>query len=82
VPVPPRPHAAAPTGARQRSTPTPQAPADEDNWPVDRGRPLGLRLLALVGALSFLMLGLSVVAPLLQPRPQAPPPAEGRGRTA
>lgn len=46
--------------------------APEDAMPIDRGRPLGLRLLALLGALAFVMLGLSVIAPLLQP---APPPA-------
>lgn len=45
----------------------------DDDWPVDRGRPLALRLLALVGALSFVMLGLSVLAPLLHP-PQPQPP--------
>jgi hypothetical protein len=44
---------------------------DDDELPVDRGRGLGLRLLALLGALSFLMLGISSIAPLLQP---APPP--------
>ena len=44
---------------------------DDDELPVDRGRGLGLRLLALLGALSFLMLGISTIAPLLQP---APPP--------
>jgi hypothetical protein len=62
--------------------PVPQAHGDEGDWPVDRGRPLALRMLALVGALSFLMLGLSVVAPLLQPRPQAPPAREGTGARA
>jgi len=51
---------------------------------VDPGRPWGLRLLALVGALSFVMLGLSSLLPLLQtqpgePRPQpAPAPAQPR----
>jgi hypothetical protein len=40
---------------------------------VDRGRPLALRLLALLGALSFVLLGLSVLAPLLHPQPAAPP---------
>ncbi len=40
---------------------------------MDPGRSLGLRLLALLGALSFLMLGISSIAPLLQPLP--PPPA-------
>ena len=42
---------------------------DDDELPVDRGRGLGLRLLALLGALSFLMLGISTIAPLLQPAP-------------
>lgn len=61
----------------------PRPHAEDDDWPVDRGRPLGLRVLALVGALSFLMLGLSVVAPLLQPRPKAPTPTPvGVGGTA
>ena len=45
----------------------------DDDWPVDPGRPLALRLLALLGALSFVMLGLSVLAPLLHP-PQPQPP--------
>lgn len=45
---------------------------DGDDWPVDRGRPLGLRLLALVGALAFVMLGISSLLPVLQ-RPQPPP---------
>lgn len=40
---------------------------------MDRGRPLGLRLLALLGALSFVMLGLSALAPLLHPQPTPPP---------
>jgi hypothetical protein len=48
-------------------------PFEDDDWPVDRGRPLGLRLLALLGALSFVMLGLSSLAPLLQPQPANPP---------
>jgi hypothetical protein len=39
---------------------------------VDRGRPLGLRLLALLGAFSFVMLGISSLVPLL--RPPLPPP--------
>jgi hypothetical protein len=47
---------------------------DDGDWPVDRGRPLGLRLLALLGAFSFLMLGVSSLAPLLHP-PQPEPPA-------
>jgi hypothetical protein len=56
----------------QRPAPEPDGFEDND-WPVDRGRPLGLRLLALVGALSFVMLGLSSLVPLLQPQPPSPP---------
>ncbi|MFM2081146.1 MAG: hypothetical protein RLZZ124_1695 [Cyanobacteriota bacterium] len=48
------------------------APADDD-WPIARPRPLGLRLLALLGALAFVMLGLSSLAPLLHPGPETPP---------
>ncbi|MFM7652215.1 MAG: hypothetical protein ACKO5M_04705 [Vulcanococcus sp.] len=57
---------------RQPHQPPHPLPPDDD-WPVDRGRPLGLRLLALLGALSFVMLGLSVLAPLLHPKPPQPP---------
>ncbi len=47
---------------------------DNDELLEERGRSLGLRLLALLGALSFLMLGISSIAPLLQPAspPQLP----------
>jgi len=55
-----------------RSQPPPPPPEDDD-WPVDGGRPLGLRLLALLGALSFVMVGLSALAPLLHPQPTPPP---------
>lgn len=48
---------------------------DDGDWPVDPGRPLGLRLLALLGAFSFVMLGLSSLAPLLHP-PERRAPAE------
>jgi len=50
--------------------------ADDDDAPlVDPGRNLGLRLLAFVGALSFVMLGLSsVLVPLLNPPPPPPMP--------
>jgi hypothetical protein len=34
---------------------------------VDHGRSLGLRLLALLGAVSFLMIDISSIVPLLQP---------------
>jgi hypothetical protein len=57
----------------QRRPPSPD-PFDDGDWPVDPGRPLGLRLLALVGALSFVMLGLSSLLPLLQPQPDGPRP--------
>jgi hypothetical protein len=40
----------------------------------DRGRSLGLRLLALLGAFAFLMLGISSIVPLLQPPGPAPMP--------
>ena len=51
-------------------------PIDPEGWDNDPGRPLGLRLLALLGALSFLALGISILLPTLQP--QAPIP-EGNG---
>ncbi|EDY37431.1 hypothetical protein CPCC7001_309 [Cyanobium sp. PCC 7001] len=41
--------------------------------PEERGLPLGLRILALVGALSFVMLGVNSLLPLL--RWPLPPPA-------
>jgi hypothetical protein len=51
--------------------PPPDLDDDLDDLLEDRGRSLGLRLLALLGAFSFLMLGISSMAPLLKP---APPP--------
>lgn len=58
--------------------------AGNDDAPlVDPGRPMGLRLLGLLGALAFVILGLStVLLPLLQPAPpQTPPPLpDQRGR--
>ncbi len=50
----------------------------------DPGRPLGLRLLALLGAASFLLLGIASIVPLLQwlRMPPAPPsPLDPRQRT-
>lgn len=41
-------------------------PIDPEAWDKDPGRPLGLRLLALLGALCFLALGISSVIPILQ----------------
>ncbi|MFQ6538751.1 MULTISPECIES: hypothetical protein [Aphanothece] len=59
----------------RRSPHCPPPIAGEDEAPlVDPGRGLGLRLLALLGAFSFLMIGLSSLVPLLQPpRPPARP---------
>lgn len=47
---------------------------DDDEPLVDRGRGLGMRLLALLGAFSFVLLGISSIAPLLQPPPPPPMP--------
>ena len=55
---------------------------DDGDWPVDRGRPLGLRLLALLGAFSFVMLGLGSLAPLLHPPEPRPPAMPDRPRDA
>ena len=54
----------------------PNPHANDDDAPLeDPGRPLPLRLLALVGAFAFLMLGLStIVLPLLQAPGQRPNP--------
>ena len=51
-------------------------PLDPDGWDKDPGRPLGLRLLALLGALSFLALGVSSLLPTLQRTEPAPQPKE------
>ena len=48
----------------------PVEPIDPEGWDKDRSRPVGLRLLSLLGALSFLALGISSLLPTLQP--QAP----------
>jgi len=44
----------------------PLEPIDPEGWDKDPSRPLGLRLLALLGALSFLALGISSLLPILQ----------------
>ena len=54
----------------------------EDELLEDPGRGLGLRLLALLGAFSFLMLGLSSIAPLFQPTPPPPLPDQRRSPAA
>ncbi len=60
------------------------APLEPDDAPlIDPGRNLGLRLLGLLGALSFLMLGLAtVLIPLLQSAPPPPLPASPSRPTA
>jgi hypothetical protein len=50
----------------------------QDEPLVAPGRALGLRLLALLGAVSFVLLGLSSIVPLLQP--PAPPPLPDQRR--
>lgn len=52
----------------------PIEPIDPEGWDKDPGRPLGLRLLALLGALSFLALGVGSLLPILQR--QAPIPQD------
>ena len=44
----------------------PLQPIDPEGWDKDPGRPLGLCLLALLGAFSFLALGISSLMPILQ----------------
>ena len=44
----------------------PLEPVDPEAWDKDPGRPVGLRLLALLGALPFLALGISNLLPILQ----------------
>ena len=41
-------------------------PIDPEGWDKDPGRPLGLLVLALLVALSFLALGISSLLPMLQ----------------
>jgi len=55
----------------------------DDEPLIDPGRPIGLRLLALVGAASFLMIGIASLVPLLEwlRQPPAPPsPLDPRQR--
>jgi|GEM_PF-2478826 len=68
-------------GPRSVPPTKPPSDADDDDEPlVDPGRSLGLRLLAVLGAVSFLMLGVSsVVVPLLQPT-EPPPRLDDRDR--
>jgi len=52
---------------------------DSDDWPIDQGRPWGLRLLALVGALAFVMLGINSLLPVFQQPVQPPVPSQPKG---
>ena len=57
----------------------PVEPIDPEGWDKDPGRPLGLRLLALLGAFSFLSLGIINLMPILQNKGiQARPPATAK----
>lgn len=47
--------------------------AAPDDWPLDPGRPLLLRLLALLGAFAFVMLGLGSWVQLLRSPALSPP---------
>jgi hypothetical protein len=58
---------------------------DPEGWDRDPGRPLALRLLALLGATSFLALGPNSLLPILQrqgPGPQRTKPMEKAIATA
>jgi hypothetical protein len=59
-------------------SPPPDPDDDLDELLQDRGRSLGLRLLALLGAFAFLILGISSMAPLLQPDPSPQRPDQRR----
>ncbi|MCP9788848.1 hypothetical protein KBY99_07605 [Cyanobium sp. Maggiore-St4-Cus] len=47
--------------------PLPPSMEDQDDWPIDQGRPWLLRLLALLGALGFVMLGINSLLPAFEP---------------
>ena len=54
--------------------PLPPTREDQDDWPIDQGRPLLLRLLALLGALGFVMLGINSLLPAFEPPSPRPMP--------
>jgi hypothetical protein len=54
--------------------PLPPSREDQDDWPIDQGRPLLLRLLALLGALGFVMLGVNSLLPAFEPPSPRPMP--------
>jgi len=55
-------------------TPLPPSMEDQEDWPIDQGRPLLLRLLALLGALGFVMLGVNSLLPAFEPPSPRPMP--------
>ena len=62
--------------------PLPPSMEDQDDWPIDQGRPLLLRLLALLGALGFVMLGVNSLLPAFdQPSPRPMPDQRNRSIT-
>lgn len=73
VPEPLQPVAIRPPSPNRSAVPS---CGDNDVPLVDPGRSMGLRLLALLGALSFLMLGVSSILPLLQPPSPVPQPRQ------
>ena len=54
--------------------PLPPSMEDLDDWPIDQGRPWLLRLLALLGALGFVMLGVNSLLPAFEPPSPRPMP--------
>lgn len=60
--------------------PLPPSMEDQDDWPIDQGRPLLLRLLALLGALGFVMLGVNSLLPAFEP-PSPKPMPDQRNRS-
>ena len=54
--------------------PLPPSMEDQDDWPIDQGRPWLLRLLALLGALGFVMLGVNSLWPAFEPPSPRPMP--------
>ena len=62
--------------------PLPPSMEDQDDWPIDQGRPWLLRLLALLGALGFVMLGINSLLPAFeQPSPRQMPDQRNRSIT-
>jgi len=58
----------------QRRLPPPIPTDNPEEWPIDKGRPWLLRLLALLGALAFVMLGINSLLPAFEPPAPRPLP--------